>query len=1119
MKYPLVFLSMFLFSAIADSQIYIEQAKLSGAGASGHPFFGYTVALSGTGSYALVGGPYDNADQGALWFFSRSSGSWTQLGSKISIADTGYSSDYSQLGSSISLSSDGTVAVAAYFWGAYILTRTDSSWTSQCVLVPDEDFVGNVTSVAISADASTIILGEQNQGGIGVAHVFVRSGSSWTLQSKLEVGVEDDLFGWSVAIAGDGNTALVGAFGDDSERGATYVFTRSSGVWSQQAKLVVEGSVAAQSFGWSVALSSDGSTALVGGPSDNAAVSGAAWVFTRSSGSWSSQAKLAGTDVNSSGSQGKSVSLSGDGNLAIVGAPDDGSEDGAAVIYVRSSGVWTQVDSKLTGSGSTGYAFRQGYSVAMSQDGSTAIVGGWGGPQLIGAAWVYGQQKLAITAPKGLEVLHAGDPYDIQWKSSGVDSLQIRLSIDSGQTYKTIVASTPASTGYRTYAFPDTLLSAKCRLKIVDCSDTTTQNESGLFRIKPYVLTRFKANGDYELFDPAIHSWQFKNDSSQMWPSSWYSRFNYWGKDPYTQKDYPSYFSRSPFVANSSIFIDWPLFVRTFGEATCYQNVSNGVYSYFAVRLWFTFSDPYFMGSCFGFSQSCLLAFDEPNEFLQAYPEVGAIEHIHDIQLTDSLRQVVNLLYEHEYGYQHWMYYCSQYLTHDVRKTLEECKTYFLSDTVYHRSLTIASRKGAHSVVPYRLETQGNGRYILDVYDNNRPYGSSTQTEVPYVLLDSATNRWSYAPLNWSDSSRGVFLTDCANTYLGEPLLWYPVETSSRYNSLKKIADSTSYSSLFANRRCVVEISSLSGQTIGYRDSTSFNTLDNSCVIQPQNGSEVPPLGYFVPDGTYSIHVSSFADTLSDLSVLNTTGMLSYWRSDAAKSQTDRLTYDGGLAIGNGDAQTKNLNLEVIARLTASERVFQILDCPAVHGDSLRILAPDNSRLSLANFGPAKTYDLRIMLAGESASGLFYHERVALPAYSTHTVVPDWQDLTNHSVTIYQDAGNTGTITDSLVLANQATVVRDDMASGLPAVYSLDQNYPNPFNPSTVISYHLPVASHVTLRVYDMLGREVRTLVNEHQAAGSYSVTLNAVGLSSGVYFYRLQAGAFAQTKKLVVLK
>jgi hypothetical protein len=96
-------------------------------------------------------------------------------------------------------------------------------------------------------------------------------------------------------------------------------------------------------------------------------------------------------------------------------------------------------------------------------------------------------------------------------------------------------------------------------------------------------------------------------------------------------------------------------------------------------------------------------------------------------------------------------------------------------------------------------------------------------------------------------------------------------------------------------------------------------------------------------------------------------------------------------------------------------------------------------------------------------------------------------------------------------------IVNVDIAT--PAKFELSQNYPNPFNPSTTIRYQLPVNSRITLKVFDMLGKEVTTLVNEQKLAGSYEVTLNADRLSSGVYYYQLKTDNFVQTKKLALVK
>jgi hypothetical protein len=90
---------------------------------------------------------------------------------------------------------------------------------------------------------------------------------------------------------------------------------------------------------------------------------------------------------------------------------------------------------------------------------------------------------------------------------------------------------------------------------------------------------------------------------------------------------------------------------------------------------------------------------------------------------------------------------------------------------------------------------------------------------------------------------------------------------------------------------------------------------------------------------------------------------------------------------------------------------------------------------------------------------------------------------------------------------------------GLPSSFGLSQNYPNPFNPGTTIAYQIPTAAHVSLTVTDVIGRIVATLVDEEQEAGKKSVFFDASGLTSGLYFYRLQAGSFVETRKLLLVK
>jgi hypothetical protein len=125
-------------------------------------------------------------------------------------------------------------------------------------------------------------------------------------------------------MSSDGNTAVVGGYDDNSGTGAVWVYTRTGNIWTQQgSKLVGTGAVGNAAQGVSVALSADGNTAIVGGLQDNYDT-GAAWVFTRSSGVWSQQGgKLVGIGAIGPANQGSSVALSGDGNTAVLGGPYD----------------------------------------------------------------------------------------------------------------------------------------------------------------------------------------------------------------------------------------------------------------------------------------------------------------------------------------------------------------------------------------------------------------------------------------------------------------------------------------------------------------------------------------------------------------------------------------------------------------------------------------------------------------------------------------------------------------------------------------------------------------------------------------------------------------------------
>jgi len=292
-------------------------------------------------------------------------------------------------------------------------------------------------NVALSGDGDTLAVGayaeSSNATGIdgdqgdnaasdsGAVYVYTRNGGTWTQQAYIKAPNTEagDWFGISVALSTGGNTLAVGAFGEDSSAtgldgdqsdnaaslsGAVYVYTRTGGVWSQQAYVKAANTEADDWFGQNVALSGDGTTLAVGASgedssatgidgdqSDNAAsLSGAVYVYTRSGGTWSQQAYVKASGTGGVDYFGSSVKLSSDGDTLAVGAlgedsnatgidgdqgDNSASGSGAVYVFIRSGATWSQ--QAYVKASNTESFDRFGYSLGLSDDGNTLAVGAY----------------------------------------------------------------------------------------------------------------------------------------------------------------------------------------------------------------------------------------------------------------------------------------------------------------------------------------------------------------------------------------------------------------------------------------------------------------------------------------------------------------------------------------------------------------------------------------------------------------------------------------------------------------------------------------------------------------------------------------------------------------------
>jgi probable HAF family extracellular repeat protein len=716
--------------------------------------------------------------------------------------------------------------------------------------------------------------------------------------------------------------------------------------------------------------------------------------------------------------------------------------------------------------------------------------------------------KFNIIEPTQSEVWIAGETDTIKW--TGVDSVNIFLSINyenGNGTFQPIVENYNSDLGKYIWQIPDTILSRKCVIKIVDAIDTSTNVKSGIFRIKPYVITRILPDSTYEVFKPSEDGWQMLNDTTDIWPGIWWSQFDYSGIDEITGNPYPAYFTDPPMSAQPKDFPDWPLFVEQFGVNQTYW-INQGIPKSSASIKWRN-SKGDWGGSCYGFATSSLLAFAYKDEFLTRHPGIPNFTNLYDLFINTTSRKAINGYYTHQFGQaDHQNYLASRNKT--PRQTLQELKDLFkmeTPDSVKAISFFNIGGSGGHTVVPYKLERFGQSNLVY-VYDSNNPGDNNA-----FIEIDSLNNTWEeFLGLNWAAGNNHFYLEIPAVRYFTPPVLG----RKSAPPRSSFIEGTTLIGCDIYNN---ISIKNSTSDSIGYYNGLSFNSFTDAAAIIPKTGRNHPPTGYILPDDSYNLTLNSFDSLSAFVSFIKDSTIYIYSREDAELNQTDQIKFNDNLKVYSADISEKNLNLQLLLDSFNNEKVFEVNVLEAVQGDSINLSEIYGEELLFKNYGDVKNYELEIRYVSSSGIYNFGNYSIIIAGNSAHQVVPDWNDLQNQPVKILIDLGNDGTIDDSIFVKNQSTDVDDEGSLLSPDSYNLAQNYPNPFNPVTTIQYSIPKRSNVLLKVYDIIGNEVITLVNEEKGRGVYTITFDASQLASGIYFYKIQAGNFIAVKKMMLLK
>lgn len=712
-------------------------------------------------------------------------------------------------------------------------------------------------------------------------------------------------------------------------------------------------------------------------------------------------------------------------------------------------------------------------------------------------------EMLMFTQAPGIAMaVETGSTHHLQW--SHAPAVQdIRLEIlfgDEFEEWQILADSFPAHQGTYELSFDETRHDS-VSLLISDRYHPDIYDVSGPFSVYPRkeiekMLRIPNDDGTYHIFHRPYHAWSFSNKSENIWP-------------------------------HDHRFPDWDLYCRAMGSSHCYSLF--GIPRRRALALWAILKSIGWNGSCSGFTTTSLMFF---NDFYRVSHSFPGEQFLYDVPVNSSAREMINIqqirfiapvatnVVLHRLDI--WNDSPSSTLS-KIENSLGRKRNH-VGLVIMEPGWGISQLKRMHTVLPVKVE-RNTDRTAATVY----LYENQDPSELHELQVDLLYNTWTYRRFGVTGADRGMFVSPPLSVFMemeeerAKPLLREEMLPDEPDGDNRE--DPPSHITVYSTPGSGILLENTLGEQIGMRYDGSFvHTLGQSMPLLSMHPSVLfdQPLGYVIPTDNYRITRHHLDRSASQLSIVAGDQIYICRNTSPEANDRDIIHFREGVSVINPDVAGKQIELEIITRELDLERQYLIQGMNLSPDDSIHVSVDENLSIQILNIGSEKQYDLMVAELPENDPLM----QMKLPGL---TIVPNaryrlmtGRDLFfSDSVRVYIDTNLDGFFNDSLRVFGLivTTDARPEQGHQLPSEYRLDQNYPNPFNAATTIAFELPEPGMVRLELYNLLGQRVAVIGEGLFEAGRHQVVLDASQLPSGVYLYRLQAGSFVQTRKLMLVK